>query len=165
MTDAAPRTAYPATAIQRAIYSILTADPYLTILFGGDEPRVWDTVPRDDNDKPEGGYPYVKIGEDQVVGSEQGGGVAESEVYSTVKIFDEPGDGSGKELSKLIVGGIADALVSEERFDAFAAAVLEHGFICTLGEMRDARHLEPADGLTEQAVLTFRFELDPRPDF
>lgn len=164
MTDAAPLTAYPATAIQRAMYATLVEDERLRALFGGEEPRVWDTVRRDLQGKAIGGYPYIKIGEDQIVGEEQGGGVAQSECNSTVHVWDEPGDGSGKELSKLIAAVVIDALVGEDRFDAFAARCLEHGFICTLGEYRDARHLEPADGLTEHAVLTFRFELDPRPD-
>jgi hypothetical protein len=152
------------SAIQRAIYATLTEDARLRELFGEEEPRVWDTVRRDANGKAEGGYPYIKIGEDQFVGTEETDQVAESEVFSTIHVYDEPGDGSGKQLSKAIVKAIRTALVGAERFDAFAAVVAEHGYICTLGECRDARHLEPADGLTEHAVLTFRFELDPRPD-
>lgn len=165
MTDGTNATAYPATAIQRAFYATLTEDARLRALFGEEEPRVWDTVRRDEAGKPVGGYPYIKIGEDQIVAPEQTDQVAESECFATVHVWDEPGDGSGKELSKLIVGAVVDAVVGADRFDDFAARVREHGFICTLGEIRDARHLEPADGLTEHAVLTFRLELDPLPDF
>lgn len=164
MTDGAPATAYPAEALQRAIYATLTGDALLRTLFGGEEPRVWDTVRRDDLGRAVDGYPYIKIGEDQIVGSEQTEQVAESEATATIHIWDEPGDGSGKELSKKLAGAVVEALVGALRFDDFAARVAEHGFICTLGECRDARHLEPADGLTEHAVLTFRFELDPQPD-
>lgn len=164
MTDAAPLTAYPAEAVQRAIYETLAEDARLWTLFGGEEPRVWDTVRRDEQGRAVGGYPYIKIGEDQIVPEEQTDQTAESECFSTVHVWDEPGDGSGKELSKKIVAVVQDAIVGAARFDDFAARVLEHGFICTLGVLRDARHLEPADGLTEHAVLTFRFELDPRPD-
>ena len=157
-------TGYPATAIQRATYETLSAFPALIALFGGETPNVWDSVKRGADGKPIGGTTYIKIGDDQIVGDEVTDQVDETECFSTIRVVDEPGDGSGKELSKLIVGAIRSALIEPEGFEAFAARVRDHGFICTLGEMRDARHLEPADGLTEIAVLTFRWELDPLPD-
>lgn len=163
MTDGTPSSAYPATALQKAIYETLSTSPRLRALFGGEAPNVWDSVKRDANGRPVGGTTYFKIGEDQIIQPEQTADVAESEAYTTIKFFDEPGDGSGKELSKLVLGVTCDELVGSG-FDDFADRLLAHGFVCTLGEIREARHLEPADGLTEQAVLTIRWELDPVPD-
>lgn len=151
------------TALQRAEYQTLTEDARLRELFGNEEPRVWDSVPRGDDGKPIGGYPYIKIGSVQAVRGEHTDQVQEVELYSTIKVYDEPADGSGKELIKAISGAVVVALTHPDRFDAFAAILAGYGWACVLGESRDARHDDPADGLTEQAVLTFRWELDPLP--
>lgn len=152
-------------AIQRAIFKTLTEWPGLISLFGGEPPPVWDFVRRNEEGEPEEGTTYLKIGEDQIIFSEKTEQVEEAEAYCDVHIWDQPGDGSGKELTKKIAFQTRQALAGVEGFEIFAANLREHGYICTIGECRDARHLEPADGLIEHAVLTFRFEVDPLPGF
>lgn len=151
------------TAFQTAQYRTLIEFPRLIELFGGEEPKVWDFVRRDDQGKPVGGTAYIKIGEDQIVGEEETEDYRAFVVYSTVKVYDEPTDGSGKEWIAPASEAVKDALVSPQGFETFAANLEELGYLCTLGVCTDARHSDPADGLTEQAVLTFRFEVDPRP--
>lgn len=152
----------PAEALQRALWETLTADAGMIAAFAG-EPRVWDTVPRDGNGQPEGGYPYLTIGEIQVIGWEATEQVDESEAYATVNFWDKPEDGSGRERVISLSAIARAALIEPDGFAVLQAKAAAHGFNVVLGERRDARHLEPVDGV-ERVRATFRFEIDPQPD-
>jgi hypothetical protein len=152
----------PTEAVQRALWETLTGDAALTAHFG-ETPRIWDRVPRDANGQAEGGYPYGTFGDFQAIGFEATEQVDEAELFADLDFWSKPEDGSGREWNLTAARLAVAAIVEPGAFEAFAARVAAHGFNCVLGERRDARHLDPVDGV-EHVRLTFRFELDPQPD-
>lgn len=123
------------TEVQQAIYDALTATPAVA---GG---RVYDTVP--DNAI----FPYVSIGQEQVVGDGNACGDG-WEVHADVHVWSrKPGFPEAK--------GIAAAAV--ERVTAIASL---SGVRVVQVEFQDQRALRDPDGLTSHVVISFRFLID-----
>lgn len=105
-------------------------------------------VPVYDRPPETAAYPFVRIGEDQVI--DDGNTCADAwEAFVTVHVWSQE---VGMPRAKTIAGQVRDAL----------AAVLDvPGFTAIVGEHRDTRYLNDPDGLTTHAVLTFRYLIDP----
>ena len=118
--------------IQKALYQALE---------GLVEGRVYDNPP------PEPIFPYITIGDDQVI-DDSGECGASFEVFEDVHIWDRPkakSKAAVKELRKEVVAAVL-AITSIEDDYALVSVSLE-----------SARSLRDPDGLTEHGVLTFRF--------
>jgi len=121
--------------VQKAIYDALKVAPAIA---GG---RVYDTVPEAPT------YPYVTIGEEQIVGDGNSCGDG-WEVFADVHVWSRaPGFPEAK--------GIAASVV--ERVTAITAVA---GFAVIDAELQDTRALRDPDGLTSHIVCSFRFIID-----
>lgn len=124
-----------AAEVQKVIYDALKTSPEIA---GG---RVYDIVP------DEAEFPYVMIGQDQVVndGNSCGDGW---EVFSDIHIW-------SRELGFLEAKRIAAEIVSRVR-----AIVQIPNFVLISVDFRDLRPLRDPDGLTSHIVCSFLFTID-----
>jgi hypothetical protein len=123
--------------LQKAIFAALTDADVC-----GD--RVYDRVPKG------AVFPYVTIGDEQVI--DDGNTCADAwEIFPDVHVWSRPGTGSKVELKDTVA-----AVVAAVRG---IAAVTDYTVI--LAELSTSRTLRDPDGITEHAVLTFRFLLEP----
>jgi hypothetical protein len=127
----------PSAALQKAIYSTLTANSAVTGLVGQ---RIYDRVPAD------AVFPYVRIGLDQSVAEDQDCVEECVEVFAQVDVYSRS---QGKIEAKNISGALVRALNPSTVT------------ISDLYELQDFRHidtrvLDDPDGLSTHAVLSFR---------
>lgn len=132
----------PALAIQTAVEAALRASTDLKAAMGGTV-RLYDRV-------SEGApFPYITIGEDQIL-SDEADGYDGSEAFVTLHAWSRA---VGKAEIKAMVGAVRKAL--NVALDLGA----EHR--CTEHEYQGARYLRDPDGLTEHAVITLRYLTEP----
>jgi len=141
---------FPAAPLQKAVYSTLRDDAAVVAALNG-EARIYDRVPPQASPagaKSGAAFPYVTIGDDQVVDDSTDCGDA-YELFVTVHIWSRD---VGKVASKLLASAIRAALDVPLAID---------GFVVVVHEFNDARFFREPDGLTEHGVLTFRYLVDP----
>jgi len=129
-----------AALLQKAIYDALIADGTVSGLVSS---RIYDRVP------PSVVFPYVRIGEDQLV-DDSTSCFSAFEIFSTVHVFSRA------------VGRIeAKALLAACR-DALAVSLTIAGHTVKAGDFVASRVLDDPDGLTAHGVLDLRYliELD-----
>jgi hypothetical protein len=134
----------PSHALQPATVAALKASAALKALIG-DPVRV--------RDKVEDGlaFPYVRIGDDQVL--DDSNGCADAwEVFSTFHIFAD--DAAARMTVKQICGAIVAAVCDPD------APIAPAGFAVTLSKMHDFRSFFEADGVTAHGVLVVRHLVD-----
>jgi hypothetical protein len=127
----------PSAALQKAIYSTLTANSAISSLVGA---RVYDRVTAD------AAFPYIRIGLDQSVAEDQDCVEECVEIFSQIDVFSRS---QGKIEAKNIAGAIVRAL------NANTVTITDSY------ELQDFRHsetrfLDDPDGLSTHAVLSFR---------
>jgi len=123
--------------LQQAIYAALVAGS----IAGG---RIYDRVPAGAM------FPYVTIGDEQVL--DDGSECMDAwEVISDVHVWSRPDGGSKLELKALVA----------EIVPRLATTLTVSGFRTVVGDMQTVRSFRDPDGLTEHAVLSFRFLIDP----
>lgn len=133
--------------LQKAIYSALTGSS--PPLAGG---RVYDNPPDEKKRIADTGaaFPYITIGDEQVL--DAGNSCQDGwEVFHDVHIWSRPSTQSKVEL-KTILADVVDVLARQLTVTDFRTIV---------GALQSSRALRDPDGITEHAVLTFRFLLDP----
>lgn len=123
--------------LQQAIYAALVAADVTGT-------RVYDVPP------PAPVYPYTTIGDEQVIDDSNSCDAA-WEIFSDVHVWSRPAAGSKVEL-KTELAKVVDALGTELDVD---------GFVVTSGALETTRSLRDPDGITEHAILTFRYLVDP----
>lgn len=125
--------------LQKAIWSALAESS--PAVAGG---RVYDQVPGDPT------FPYVTIGDEQVLDDGNSCGDA-WEVFSDIHVWSRPASGSKAEAKGIVadIVPLVVAIAGVENFDVVSA------------QLQNSRTVRDPDGLTEHAVLTFRFLLDP----
>jgi hypothetical protein len=134
----------PSAALQTAHVAALKASAALKALIG-DPVRVRDKV------EDTIAYPYMRVGDDQVIGDSNGCADA-WEVFSTFHIFanDPRARMTVKEIGGAVLGAVCDP----------DAPITPAGFRATLSELRDFRTFFEADGVTAHGVLTVRHLID-----
>lgn len=138
----------PAAQLQRAVFAALTADAAVVAAMNGTA-RIYDRVPpAADGAKNAPTFPYVTIGEDQIVDDGNSCGDA-WEAFATVHIWSRD---VGKAAPKILAAAIRGAL---------DAPLTLTGFTIIVHEFADARFIREPDGVTEHGVLTFRYLIDP----
>ncbi len=125
-------------ALQKAIFTALTASPAVA---GG---RIYDQVPKG------AVFPYVTIGDEQVIDDSNGCSDA-WEAFADVHVWSRPATGS-----KIEAKDLAASIVTRLSTELPVA-----GFVTILGTLQTMRTFRDPDGLTEHAVLTFRYLIDP----
>lgn len=121
--------------LQAAIYTSLAG------VAGG---RVYDRPPASPV------FPYVTIGDEQVI--DDGNACADGwEVFPDVHVWSRSVSGSKAELKGLVA----------QIVPLVTAITTVTGFAVIAAELRTVRSLRDPDGLTEHAVLNFRFLIDP----
>lgn len=131
----------PSLALQAAIVSALRADAPVTALIGQ---RVYDRVP------PVPTFPYVTIGDDQVLPDAAECLDGSVEVTATIDVWSRT---VGKVEAKQISGAIVSLL-------NFNASLTLTGYRLVSIEHESSRHLDDPDGLTSHSVVTFRALID-----
>lgn len=133
--------------LQKAIFSALTgASPELV---GG---RVYDAVPEEAERIEETGaaYPYITIGDENVLNNSNSCSDG-WESFAAVHVWSRP-----ENTSKLELKGIVARVV-----DLLNTRLTVTGFRTIVGEFYKADSMRDPDGITEHAILTFRYLLDP----
>lgn len=129
---------HPAHALQAGVVAALKAHAPLTALVGA---RIYDRIPAGPV------FPYLTIGEDQIL--DDGTTCDEAwECFVTVHGWSRT---VGKVELKLVMAAAMAALGTVEA----------SGFIVTERQPREVRYLRDPDGLTEHAVATYRYLIDP----
>lgn len=148
--------AFPAEELQRAIYETLARNAALVALIpppnAKSPPRIYDEVPANVQ------FPYVVIGDDQLVDDTASG--ASWEATSTIHIFTRPSDAAavrGKREAKKIASAIIDALgPATLRFDGFVHRTSDEFET----NFQSSRFFYEPDRLTVHGVLVFGFLID-----
>lgn len=123
--------------LQKGIYAALTAAPAVA---GG---RVYDRVPADPK------FPYITIGDDQFL--DDGGTCGDAwEVFADIHVWSRPVAGS-----KVEVKDLEAAVIARLR------TVTVTGASVVVAALESARTFRDADGITEHAVITMRYLIDP----
>lgn len=138
----------PALPVQAALFAALKAHAGLAAAFGG-PPRIYDYVPVDGARQVTAAFPFVHLGEDQVVSDADQCHDA-STLYTTVHVWSRR---PGKVEAKTIMAQVclaADAILPVAGFQMIAHAVDD-----------GPRYLTDGDGLSTHAVATFRYRLGP----
>lgn len=151
----------PSQNVWRAIIKRLRESPAVLAAFGEFDLAVWRDPPADglDGDKA---YPYLQVGEIQVLGLERldYGDIVDdpSEVFVTLHAKSRPGRG-GSPMPPALIRAARGALMSPD----LELEPLPNGesFRLVLGEFRDTRHFTDQDGQTAHSVSTPRFEIEP----
>ena len=139
----------PSFAIQAAVYSALTGSADLTALIAG---RVYDSVPINAAGQVTATFPYVTIGDDQIVG-DQDGVHDTSDAHIQVEAWSRAG---GYPEVKKIAGAIRAALSQPLDLTGNGHRVVTGTFLSTM------LRREP-DGLTRRAIVMFRLITQPNP--
>lgn len=141
---------FPAAPLQRAIFQTLRDDAAVIAALNG-EARIYDRVPPQASPtgaKSGATFPYVTIGDDQIVDDSTDCGEA-YELFATVHVWSRD---VGKAAPKILAAAIRAALDAE---------IAIEGFVVVVHEFQDARFFREPDGLTEHGVLSFRYLVDP----
>lgn len=132
----------PSLALQGAMVTALKANAALDALGLGD--RVFDSVQQN------AAFPYIVVGEDLVLPNDSECG-SDSEVISTVRVYSrKPGRVECKRFAEVL----RFALTKQAGFSVT-------GYRMVLGYCEDARTERHSDGLTTQAIVEFRYRLQP----
>lgn len=132
----------PSLPLQAAVYAALVAEL-------GSAAGVHDRVPLDQAGKVTADFPYVHIGEDQVVSDADQCHDA-STAYATVHVWSRA---VGKVEAKTIMARVCSAL--DTRLTLTGFEIVAHG-------VDDGpRHLTDADGVTSHSIATFYYRLGP----
>jgi hypothetical protein len=124
--------------VQKALFAALDGAPPLA---GG---RIYDRVPADPT------FPYITIGDEQVV--DDGNSCEDGwEVFADIHIWSRPATGSKVEVKDLVAAVVARLNTPLSVAD----------LIVVIAELQNARTMRDPDGITEHAVLTFRYVLQP----
>jgi hypothetical protein len=139
----------PALPLQAAIFAALRASAALKTICG-DPVRVYDTVPPAavGATPREPTFPYLTIGDDQILDDSTSCEEA-FECFVTVHGWSRA---RGKPELKRAMAAVRDALNVTLTVDGFVVVVAEH---------RDTRYSRDPDGITEHAVASFRYLIDP----
>lgn len=132
----------PSLALQAAEVARLKADTELDTLGLGD--RVFDSIPQN------AAFPYIKIGE-HVVSPDDSPCGSSTEILSTVRVYSRK---PGRVECKRFAERLRFRLTKESGF-----AVT--GYRIVLGYCDGYTIEEHSDGLTHQAILEFRYRLEP----
>lgn len=146
---------FPAEAIQRAVYKLLSEDAGVLALVPPPNerapPRIYDEVP------PGVVFPYIVLGDDQLIDDSACG--AAWEVVSTIHVFSRPSDASvkgkrqAKQIADAVVAALGPATLDLNGFVHQTSADFETNF-------RDGRVFYEPDRLTAHAVIVFGFLID-----
>lgn len=132
----------PAAPLQKAQFAALSGDAILATLMGGTS-RVFDVV------GPATVFPYVTIGDDQVLDR---GFACEPdifEVFSTVHVWSRSTT-VGRVEAKNIAARVRDVLRTLSAVD---------GFVVTMATHERSDHLRDPDQLTSHSIVTVRYLL------
>jgi hypothetical protein len=132
----------PSLPLQAAVFSALS-----TAL--GTGVGVWDRVPVDATGKVKASFPFVQIGEDQMVSAADQCHDA-VDAYVTVHVWSRA---VGKVEAKTIMADVVLALDTD-------LVVSNHLVIAHLVE-NGPRHMTDADGLTSHSVVTLLYRMGP----
>lgn len=126
------------SALQKAIFAKLNE---ATAIASG---RIYDRVPADPT------FPYITIGDEQVLDD---GNTCDDgwEVFTDVHIWSRPTTGSKVEVKDLLASVVS-------RLNTILTVT---GFTVVIHALENSRVFRDPDGLTEHAVLTFRYVLQP----
>ena len=142
----------PAYAVQAGVFAALTASPAMIAAFAG-VPRVYDTVPlAPDGTIDTGKFPYVTIGDDQLLPGPVNSNTDPSEIWVKVEVWSRPQAILDNSEVKLIAGAVRAAL--DASIPLIAHDVDTHAF-------HGARYLREPDGLTRRAIVTIRYRTTP----
>lgn len=134
----------PLDQLTLAITAALKASTAVKALCG-DPARIYDTVPGNPT------YPYIRVGDDQEIGDDNGCARA-WECFATLHIFALPTPGLGaRGVAKQVGAAVRAALVEDMSPTALT------GFVIDLAEHRDFRAYIEADGITAHGVLVVRY--------
>jgi hypothetical protein len=134
-----------ANAIQTEIYSKLTTNLALAAVVGN---RIYDDVPQNSLGEYEGAFPYVSIGEDNLVQSDTDtshGCVGSIVIHTWGRV-------RGRKEVKNIQGAIYDALHHQE------LTVSGYAFVFMYWD--NAQSFVDSDGKTRHGVSTFNIMID-----
>lgn len=136
----------PSAAMQAAIHARLVASGAIATAMGGTA-RAYDKAPdRDPANWPE---PFVRIGDDQVVGDSNG--CADGwEFFATIHTYSRD-TRRPRMVVKELMNHIADAVGNEGNLPDAA------GFVVHTVDLEQSRTFFEADGLTVHGVQTFRY--------
>lgn len=138
----------PSLAIQNAIEAALRGSDALKAAMGLATVRLYPLSPPDN-----ARFPYVVIGEDQVIGDETECS-AGSEVYTTIHVWARIDDDvSGSRAQAKAIAGVIRSTIN----DAFQVA----GFDLVDCAFRGIRHLTEPDRRTAHSVVTHRLLVEP----
>lgn len=143
----------PALALQKGVFAALTAHPAMVATFAAlannaGAPRVYDRVPVDTAGKVKAPFPYLTIGEDELIGqTNQNTDVTEAHVK--VEVWSRATD---KGEVKALAAAARAAL--DCPLPLLGHSIDTHTFMGTLFRR------EP-DGLTERAIIRVRFQTVP----
>lgn len=142
----------PSLALQATVIAALKADTDVAAIVSG---RVYDRIPETHR------FPYVRVGDDQVIANKAECFEGSVTVYSTLHAFSRPQEDStnatqprGRVESKLLTGAIIRLLDENTNL-----AVEDYTLV--IFEFEDSTIETEPDGLTEHAMIRFRAELDP----
>ena len=137
----------PSLALQNAMETALRASPALAEAMGG-RVRLY-TLSANDNAP----YPYIVIGEDQVIGDETEC-AASSEAFTTVHVWSRVEDDvSASRAQAKTIAGIVRTILN--------VALPLAGFVVTDWRFETARHLTDPDQRTAHSVVEHRYLIDP----
>ena len=130
----------PSLGLQKAIFAALSASAGVTA--AGSPPigsRIYDKVPKDPV------FPYLVIGDDQIIGDDDGCG-ENSEAFVRIHVWSRA---VGFPEVKTIAGAVRAAIIAA----TFAIA----GFEVVVVQFVQAQFIPDPDPLTRHAVVEFRF--------
>lgn len=123
--------------LQKAIYAKLVSD---SVASG----RIYDRVPENPT------FPYVTIGDEDILNDGNTCNDAWT-VYHDIHAWSRPSTGS-----KVEVKGLVASIVN-----SVANTLTLTGFEVILAELENVRTLRDPDGITEHAVVSIRYEIQP----
>ena len=137
----------PSLALQNAVEAALRASPVLAEAMGG-RVRLYTLSP--DDNAP---FPYIVIGEDQVVGDETEC-AASSEAFTTVHVWSRVEDDvSASRAQAKAIAGLVRSTINE--------ALTVGGFVVSACRFQQSRHLTDPDRRTAHSIVEHRLLLDP----
>lgn len=147
----------PSLPLQAAIYAMLTTGPKVVAAFKAlqanpaDMPRVYDTVPTGPDGQIVGTFPYIVIGEDQIVPKTA---QLTDEAFAKIEIWSRPVVAVDFGELKTLEGAARDTLSDYIPIEGFQTVTWSfHGSI---------PRKEP-DGITRRQILTMAYILAPAP--
>lgn len=156
----------PSRVILESLLIALRASAKVRAAFGGADPQVWETPPTQ-GATGDPGYPFLQIGEIQVISDERIENDEDdviddpSEVFVTLHAKSRPrSNGEGGKPEAMSIMAAARDVISKgidlvEDDDGTS-------FRLVLCEFAGVRHFTDADGLTAHSVATPRFDLEPK---